>query len=367
MRHTEYQLLVGYARHHYAHVDPALRGHYHRVDKVVPRHEVRCAEPCVFCRLREQVDKELGAGRVSVERRVAVAEDIAVRFLRDARVNKGVAVRDRLLRKCVPEASKHPRVARGRRTCYPEAYILPVAEALLLVYIFIGNVDPAGIGDTPVHNEHLPVIPVIEIPGEHDKWIKGDAFYAALGELAHVVCVESGDAADVVIHDAHIDALPRLFRHYIDHGVPHDAVCYDEVFDENIFFSAAQVIKHIREQLITEPVVFHAFIFQERAARFSLQPAHRLGHARVGVLKLLENFGTSSDRRQLRALEKPLQYPCRAPVAEEQIQRGACQRHRQDDEQPEDLVCALIPLRDDIQYEKCADYSQNEVYHCRVR
>ena len=276
MRHTEYQLLVGYTRHHYAYVDPALRSHYHRVDKVVPRHEIRRAEPCVFRRLREQVDEELGAGRVSVERRVAVAEDIAVRFLRDARVNKGVAVRDGLLGKSVPEAREHPCVARGGRARYPEAYIFPVSEALFLVYIFIGNVDPAGIGDTPVHNQHFPVIPVIEVSGEHDERIKGDAFDAALRELPHVVCVESGDAAEVVIHDTHVNTLPRLFGHYVDHGVPHDAVCDNEIFDENVFLRAAQIIEHIREQLVAEPVVFYALIFQERAARFLLQPAHRL-------------------------------------------------------------------------------------------
>ena len=62
-------------------------------------------------------------------------------------------------------------------------------------------------------------------------------------------------AADVVVENAHLDALRRLGFEDIEDRAPHDAVLDDEVFEEDVLLRALQVEEEVAEEVFARGIV----------------------------------------------------------------------------------------------------------------
>ena len=121
-------------------------------------------------------------------------------------------------------------------------------ETLDFVDVFVRQIDPAREADLSVDDHELAVVAVIESAGEYgDKGIEHMRLNAHLAQLFAVAHRKAGDAAEIVVHHAHIDALHRLTAQHIQNCVPHLAVIDDEKFEKNIMLRPFQLLEHARK------------------------------------------------------------------------------------------------------------------------
>ena len=234
----------------------------------------------------------------------------------------------------------------------PEAGVLPVAVGVLQVDIPIRQVDAAAVRDLVIHDEHLAVVAVVGRSLQGEEGIERHAGNALLCQLPGVAEVEGGDAAQIVVHHPHVHALPQLVLQHLHHGVPHLPRLDDEILDVDGALGAFHITQHIREHIVSQRIVPHRLGLAQGIPGFPLQPADGLLHAlfpRKGRLAHRERMGITAALHTLQPLFQRLRRPL---IAEKQVQQRAHQRHRQDDEQPQQLVGALVPLDDDEQHHK---------------
>ena len=132
-----------------------------------------------------------------------------------------------------------------------EANILPVPVPPLLIDIAIRQIDTAAVSDAPIHDQHLSMITVIGGSLYRKKRIERNAWDAQLLQLLGILEVEGGDTAEIVVHHAHIHALPYLFHQYSHNSIPHTPRLNDEVFHVNRMLCTSQIRKHVREHIVT--------------------------------------------------------------------------------------------------------------------
>ena len=120
-----------------------------------------------------------------------------------------------------------------------------MAEALVFVDIFVGQIDTAGKRGLAVDDQKLAVVAVIETGGEdRDIGVEG---MRADAHLAQLLCVAHGkprDAAEIVVYDAHVDARRRLLAQEFQNGIPHLSGRDDEKLDEDIALCLFDLLQH---------------------------------------------------------------------------------------------------------------------------
>ncbi len=240
--------LVGDARRDDAHVDAGLRGHAQSRDHLVVQDQIRRHDP------------EPPAGRLDE----ALEDRRADIFVVERAVGKGldIALSKRLLavigpesldvffetRDIVPDAQKHHHHRPHRAAAHQNAAVLPLAEALFFVDILVGKIHPARKTGLAVDDHELAVVAVIEPPGQNrNEGIEHVRLNAHVAQLFAVVHGKIRDAAEIVVHHAHIDALRRLAPENVQDRAPHFSVVDDEKFEKNIVLGFFQLFEHPRK------------------------------------------------------------------------------------------------------------------------
>ena len=238
------ELLVRNARRQDADVHTRLRRDGQRGDHLVVEHEVRrCDIDVLAC-----VVDDLEVGGLTdvqvVERRVGEGLHPAVLRQLDRR-EIAFEIRDLLARDVLPHLEKE-RGHIGRALAAQQyAGILPVAEAHLLVDVFIGEVDAAHIAGIAVDDHHLPVISVVEVGVERrNEAVEAHRADAERHQIAVVVLRQGRNRTYIVIDNADVHALLGLARQDVEDGVPHLALLDDEILKKDELFRFFKLFAH---------------------------------------------------------------------------------------------------------------------------
>ena len=122
-----------------------------------------------------------------------------------------------------------------------------MAVLLLLVDVFVGQVDAAGEADVAVDDADFAVIAVVggsvelRVEGVKDPYLK-----ALLPQIVGVEGRQGGHTANVVVHDADLHAVVALLLENLENRIPHLARMHDEVFLQQPFiegFSAGEILR----------------------------------------------------------------------------------------------------------------------------
>ena len=108
----------------------------------------------------------------------------------------------------------------------------------------------------PVDDGDLAVIAVVvEVGDDGHEGVEFIALDALFAQILIVSRAHITHAADVVVQNAHFDALRRLRFEDIEDRAPHDAVFDDEVFEEDVLLRALQVEEEVAEEIFARRVV----------------------------------------------------------------------------------------------------------------
>ena len=234
-----------------------------------------------------------------------------------------------------------------------------MAEFYLGVDILVRQIHAAAERHLAVHNQHFPVVPVVDGSFQIEHGVKGEAVDPQIPQLHHVQHGIGGDTAQVVIHDPHIHALGSFPCHNLHHGVPHGAVFNNEILHIDRFPGAFQGGEHILVHVLSQRIVGCPLTGHHRESRLLLYPAEGLGQPGVDPLKL-RILRSLRCRHMLLCLLQLLTDGLPAPfIADAQIQHRPRHREGKDDDQPEHPVSPLVPAGKDIQLQYHREHGQS--------
>ena len=130
----------------------------------------------------------------------------------------------------VPELQEDGGKGRHRLAPDHHGHILPMAEPLIAVDVFIRQIDAAGKSAEAVDHRDLAVVPVVHLHRQMRlDGIEQLRLDAITPQRLAVIRRKRGDAAGIIIDEPHIHPFLYLILEDIQHAVPHDAFCDDEV------------------------------------------------------------------------------------------------------------------------------------------
>ena len=244
-RHSMDVPFVRNARRDDAHVNACFCRYAERRDHLVVQNQIRRHDPEPAAGGLDEALEDRRAHVLVVQRAVCKRLQIALalRILRIVRAERGHILLQP--RDIVPDAEEHHHHRPDGLAFYQNAAVLPVAEALDLVDVFIREVHAAREAHFAVDEHELAVVAVIEPAGEDgDKRVKDVRLNAHLAELFAVAHRKARDAAEVIVQNAHVHALHRLAVQNVQNGVPHLAAVDDEKFEENIVLGLFELFEH---------------------------------------------------------------------------------------------------------------------------
>ena len=171
-------------------------------------------------------------------------------------------------RDIVPDAEEHHHHRPDGLAFYQNAAVLPVAEALDLVDVFIREVHAARKSHLSVDEHELAVVAVIEPAGEdRDERVKDVRLNAHLAQLLAVAHRKARDAAEVIVQNANVYTLHRLAVQNLQNGIPHLAVIDDKKFEENIVLRFFELFEHPRVAALAAREIDGRRVIIDRVAR----------------------------------------------------------------------------------------------------
>ena len=325
-----------------AHIDAGLCRDAQRRDHLVVQNQIRRHDPDAAAGRLDEALENRRADVLMVQRAVCKGLQIPFtsgrfRVIRAERRNILLQTRD-----IVPDAQKHHDHRPDRLAADQNAAVLPMPEALDFVDVFVREIDPSRKADLSVDDHELAVVAVVESAGEHgDKGIEHVRLNAHLAQLFAVAHRKAGDAAEIVVHHAHVDALHRLAAQHVQDRVPHLAVIDDEKFEKNIVLRLFQLLKHARKAALAARKIDRLRVIINRVTRAGKQVARmvprrnicffqRLHHALV-LPQMLGNHNLDARHAAV--------FPVgNAVAAEEQIDRNARNREGENQNDPRHLI-----------------------------
>ena len=134
-----------------------------------------------------------------------------------------------------------------------------MAEADDRIDVFVGQVDAAGEGGLSVDDQDFPVVAVVhdgaEDRGDAIERNAADAFRLQGFRVGHG---KGGEAAHVVIEDAHVEPFRGLLFQHFMHPVPHLPAGDDEVLEKDELLCLLQFFQNHGEAVIPQGVVVEA-------------------------------------------------------------------------------------------------------------
>ena len=145
----------------------------------------------------------------------------------------------------VPQLEKRRRQAPDRLALQPKAGVLPHPVRPGTAKVFVRKVIAADIAHLAVDDRGLPVIPVVQEQVNHRHGgIEHPAADAVLAQPSGKAQIHKAEAADVIIHQPHLDPLTRLAHQNFPDFLKGRIVRHDEIFHENELFSLFQIRFH---------------------------------------------------------------------------------------------------------------------------
>ena len=244
-REPEGELFIGDMGRHYPHVHTAARRGDERLYHAVVNDEVGRHDPDIFMRGVQNIEVHVLAEVAAEEGNGprAVGLDIAA-------VPEGFRLGN-IVQKVVhllllqPELhQKERRQHLDARPLEAERIVLPIAERVRFVDVFIRDIEPARIGDPPVDDDDLSVVAVVMDSCHHrHKGVEFDAVDPLLAQFFIVPGAHFSHGADVVVHDAHLDPFLHLLFEDFENGIPEFSALDDEILDENELFGASEIFE----------------------------------------------------------------------------------------------------------------------------
>ena len=150
----------------------------------------------------------------------------------------------------VPHFQKHERKPFRRVSFQPDCRILPVSEPFFPVDILVRQIRASRMSNPSVHNQDLPVIPVIVMAGK-DRMNRSVHFAAdpILFKHLRIKIRKKRQGAHAVIHYTHFYTLLYFFLQHFQDLMPEISFLDNKVFHENKFPGAPQ-IRHQRLKLV---------------------------------------------------------------------------------------------------------------------
>ena len=306
----------------------------------------------VFPGLGDHVQIDRLAHGFPVQRRVRIGLDIAGPGAHGRGLRPEMAKLLLPAAAVVPHSEEHDRHRPYRVPLQQDGTVLPVAEALPLIDVFIRQVDPAGEAHLPVNDHQLPVVTVVQTQGhDRNEAVEYPALDAPGGQLLVVVPGEAEDTAHVVIDQPDLHALGGLLLQNVQDAVPKDAGLEDEVLQEDVPLCLLQLLQHPGKDQIAQGEVFRLCVGIGGAVGEALQiaglPGSVLpqGEQVIGLEVLPQVF-----LRLLGHAAHPAADPLGdVPAAHQQIEDAAEYREGEDEQQPGDLIGGLDTAAQDQQ------------------
>ncbi len=284
------------------------------------------------------------AHRLAVQRMVAVGDHIAAVALRQRRRHLQPRPEGKVPPLHLPHLQKQQGKGPGGVALQTDGRVLPVAEGMGGVDVFVRQIDAAGIGDAAVDDGDLPVIPVIIVGGK--KGLDGGKHPALEPKILQVVAVIPGDLekfAGAVVKKPHIHALVHLAGQNIQDLAPHGPFLNDKVFQKDGALCLLQILQEGGEKGFAGGVIGGACAAVDREAAGRGEIMDQAGLLRMLPAEgLLRAGGREDALGKLRDLRQPV---AQGPVADVQlgigIKGGGRQRRHQQKDQPGDGVGRL--------------------------
>ena len=267
-RHSVDVPFVRNTRRDNAHIDARFCRHAERRDHLVIQNQIRRHDPEPVAGGLDEALENCCAHVLVVQRAVRERLQIALalcilRIIRPERSHILLQPRD-----IVPDAEEHHHHRPDGLAFYQNAAVLPVAEALDLVDVFIREVHAARKSHLSVDEHELAVVAVIEPAGkDRDERVKDVRLNAHLAELPAVAHRKARDAAEVIVQNAHVHALHRLAVQNLQNGIPHLAVIDDKKFEENIVLRFFELFEHPRVAALAAREIDGRRVIIDRVAR----------------------------------------------------------------------------------------------------
>ena len=115
------------------------------------------------------------------------------------------------------------------------------------------------------------------------------ALNAHLAQLFAVAHRKAGDAAEIVVHHAHVDALHRLAAQHVQDRVPHLAVIDDEKFEKNIVLRLFQLLQHARKAALAARKIDRLRVVINRITRAGKQVARMVPRRNICFFQRLHH------------------------------------------------------------------------------
>jgi len=175
---------------------------------------------------------------------------------------------------------------------------------------------------------------------------------------------ESRDAAEIVVHDADIEAMPCLIGEDGQNGLPHLAFRDDEEFEENIFFGLFQSLHDPFKGQFARLKIFGGRVYPQRAPRVHAQIARLQGGVGIEGRQFLDiALAAVSGRHDApRAFNhSPLHRPVEARLAEEDIEETAKNGKHEYGYDPRQLICRIAGIVQDPDDDRHAEDDAHRV------
>ena len=145
----------------------------------------------------------------------------------------------------VPQLEKRRRQAPDRLALQPKAGVLPHPVGPGTAKVFIRKVVAADIAHLAVDDRSLPVIPVVQEQVNHrHSGVEHPAADAVLAQPSGKAQIYKAKAADVVVHQPHLDPLTRLAYQNFPYLLKGRIVRHNEIFHEDEFLGLFQIRFH---------------------------------------------------------------------------------------------------------------------------
>ena len=263
----------------------------------------------------------------------------------------------------VPVVEEHHREVPDRRALGAESCVLPVAEPLFFIDILVGQIDAARIGCISVHDHDLPVVAVIH-DQRHQRHhrVKRDTADMRPLHLHHEIGRQTQQTAEIVVDEPDIHPLCRLADKDVLYPLPHLAGADDEELEEDEPLCLFEVGQQVRVHGLTAGVIFCRGVFPcgVRPVLRNIPAQSPAGGVEgVGLARLLGEVGGVLALHRLHPLAHPLGGGL---VAEGQIERTAQQRHHADEDEPDDLIVAVLVLPHEVEGDEEAEDVQPRIH-----
>ena len=162
----------------------------------------------------------------------------------------------------IVQLQKHEQQSPDPLALQTDSGVLPMSERSIDIDIFVGKVDAARIAHLAVDDGDLAVIAVIMDVGEHgNKGGKLMALDAEFLQFCGIERIDAAHAADIIVHEAHFNALFCLTREHPKDLVPELPFLNDEVLHENVFLGALQIGNEAVAERLAHREIFRFCIF----------------------------------------------------------------------------------------------------------